>query len=200
MQHILSCASPGAHPSASSYNMRNDLDKARLRIHITATVNHSPSSAAAMNKEKPDTSANPAESPSPAENGRDDTKSFPDRITDGQFSIKITEDMTLRNLLRSGLVEAQGKEQNLIPLYVSWPHWLKDGIICMYASDFQRVLDDAIKDMALTVKEVFAAEPQGKSADQPVGEHIPGDVQPASDAPGAENPGREDSAELPADE
>jgi len=39
----------------------------------------------------------------------------------------------------------------------------------MYAKDFQRIIDDAMKDMALTVKEVFAENPPEESTDPTAG-------------------------------
>ena len=68
--------------------------------------------------------------PSPPKSS-DESRAFPELFKDSQFSIKTSEEMVLRNLLRSGLVEAQGKDRNLIPLFVSWPHWLEDGIVCI---------------------------------------------------------------------
>jgi len=72
----------------------------------------------------------------------------PDTLSDGRFTIKLSEDMTLRNLLRSGLVEAQGKNREQIPLFVSWPNWLEDGIVCLYARDLHRVLQDTVGESA----------------------------------------------------
>lgn len=72
---------------------------------------------------------------------------------DDIFSIHISESMGLRNQLRAGLVEAQGKETDKIPMFVSWPEWLDDGIICMYVSDFQGVLRNAVRDTVLTLCE-----------------------------------------------
>ena len=72
---------------------------------------------------------------------------------DDIFSIHISESMELRNQLRAGLVEAQGKDTVKIPMFVSWPEWLNDGIICMYVSDFQGVLRDAVHDAVLTLCE-----------------------------------------------
>jgi len=72
---------------------------------------------------------------------------------DDIFSIHISESMELRNQLRAGLVEAQGKDTGKIPMFVSWPEWLNDGIICMYVSDFQGVLRDAVHDAVLTLCE-----------------------------------------------
>jgi len=35
----------------------------------------------------------------------------------------------------SGLVESQGRNSDKIPIFVSWPSWLEDGIVCIYAAD-----------------------------------------------------------------
>jgi hypothetical protein len=88
-------------------------------------------------------------------------------MQDGHFSLKISEEMVLRNLLRSGLVEAQGKDGNHIPLFVSWPHWLEDGIVCMYVKDFQRIIDDAVKEMAMVIENEFSNEGPGQIKSTP---------------------------------
>lgn len=93
--------------------------------------------------------------PSPP-NSSGESRAFPETFKDSQFSIKISEDMVLRNLLRTGLVEAQGKDGDLIPLYVSWPHWLEDGIVCMYVKDFHKVIYDAVKEMAMVLENEFS--------------------------------------------
>ena len=80
----------------------------------------------------------------------EDSQKIPE---DDIFSIHISEIMELRNQLRSGLVEAQGKDTGKIPMFVSWPEWLDDGIICMYVSDFQSVLRNAVRDTVLTLCE-----------------------------------------------
>jgi len=69
---------------------------------------------------------------------------------DDTFAIKITESMEIRNALRRGLFEAQGKESDKIPLYVSWPSWLEDGIVCLYASDLNNLLLKAVRDSAIS--------------------------------------------------
>jgi hypothetical protein len=68
--------------------------------------------------------------------------------TDDRFAVKVTDNMELRNALRAGLVEAQGKDADKIPLFVSWPEWLADGIDCLYASDLHQLLRDAVNDTA----------------------------------------------------
>ena len=93
----------------------------------------------------------------------DDSRNIPEdasyEITsDGIFTINISEDMKLRNALRSGLVEAQGKDTDKIPMYVSWPHWLEDGIVCLFAKDFHQVLHKAVQDTAVTVGKNFEVE------------------------------------------
>ena len=75
--------------------------------------------------------------------------------SDGIFAIKVSEDMKLRNIIRSGLVEAQGKDTDKIPMYVSWPHWLEDGIVCLFAKDFHQVLHKAVQDTAITLGKTF---------------------------------------------
>jgi hypothetical protein len=67
---------------------------------------------------------------------------------DDRFAVKISESMELRNLLRSGLVEAQGREPEKIPLFVSWPEWLKDGIVCMYSRDLHELLLRTVRETA----------------------------------------------------
>jgi len=98
-----------------------------------------------------------------SQNSHDDSQNIPEdafhEITsDGIFTIKISEDMKLRNTLRSGLVEAQGKDTDKIPMYVSWPHWLEDGIVCLFARDFQQVLHKAVQDTAITLGKTFEVE------------------------------------------
>ena len=80
-------------------------------------------------------------------------KQTTDILDDGIFTMKISEDMSLRNTLRTGLVEAQGRDTEKIPMYVSWPHWLDDGIVCLYAKDFHTVLRDTIHTTASSVCE-----------------------------------------------
>ena len=92
-------------------------------------------------------------------NNDGETDSMPLSCSDGLFTMKISEDMDLRNLLRAGLVEAQGKNRDLIPMLVSWPHWLEDGIVCLFAKDLHRILHDAVQAAALD----FAAAFQIKS-------------------------------------
>lgn len=67
------------------------------------------------------------------------------------FVMHISENMELRNSLRSGLVQAQNRDNGKIPLFVSWPQWLDDGIVCMYARDFRNVMMTAIREAALAV-------------------------------------------------
>ena len=59
--------------------------------------------------------------------------------------------MVLRNMLRTGLVTTQEKDTDKIPLFVSWPEWLEDGIVCLYARDFYTVLSSAIRDTATAI-------------------------------------------------
>lgn len=76
---------------------------------------------------------------------------FTEISTDGIFSIKVSEDMRIRNILRNGLVEAQGKNGEKIPMFVSWPHWLDDGIVCLFARDLHAVLADTVHNTVLTI-------------------------------------------------
>lgn len=75
-------------------------------------------------------------------------KKIPD---DPMFVIQVSENMELRNSLRSGLVQAQNRDNGKIPLFVSWPQWLDDGIVCMYARDFRNVMMTAIREAALSL-------------------------------------------------
>jgi hypothetical protein len=72
-------------------------------------------------------------------------------LSDGIFSMKISEEMGIRNILRSGLVEAQGKNAEKIPMFVSWPNWLDDGIVCLFARDFHSILADTIRNTVVTI-------------------------------------------------
>ena len=86
-------------------------------------------------------------------------KKFPkDIVSDGIFSIKVSEDMALRNTLRSGMVEAQGKNTDKMPMLVSWPHWLEDGIVCMFAKDFHHILHQAVRETAQKLGDIFEIE------------------------------------------
>jgi len=80
---------------------------------------------------------------------------IPESSTDGIFSIKVSEDMGIRNFLRSGLVEAQGKDTDKIPLFVSWPNWLDDGIVCMFARDLHALLAETVKTTAINLNREF---------------------------------------------
>ncbi len=71
--------------------------------------------------------------------------------TDDRFAVKVTDSMELRNILRVGLVEAQGRDTDKIPLFVSWPEWLEDGIVCLYARDLHQLLREAVQDTARTL-------------------------------------------------
>ena len=83
---------------------------------------------------------------------------FDDITGDNVFTIKVSEEMTLRNTLRSGLVDAQGKDTDKIPLYVSWPNWLEDGIVCLFAKDFHTVLQKAVKDAVMSLNDILKVE------------------------------------------
>jgi len=94
------------------------------------------------------------------------------------FSIKISDSMEIRNSLRSGLFEAQGKDSNKIPLFVSWPSWLEDGIVCIYAKDLHALLTKAVRDTAssfgklidqsgeISTDEIFTGEPEKSAIDK----------------------------------
>ena len=84
---------------------------------------------------------------------------------DELFSISITGNMELRNFLRAGLVEAQEKDRNKTPLLVSWPEWLEDGIVCLYARDFRDMLDRAVHETAKTLMMELDA-PDGEKAEE----------------------------------
>ncbi len=74
---------------------------------------------------------------------------------DDSFTIETSHNMELRNALRTGLVTAQGKDTDKIPLFVSWPEWLEDGIVCIYARDFKHVISSAICDTAVSINAVI---------------------------------------------
>ena len=74
---------------------------------------------------------------------------------DNNFTYNISNSMELRNTLRSGLVEAQGRETEKIPLLVSWPEWLEDGIVCLYVRDFHRMLKKAVSETAMSLVKVI---------------------------------------------
>ena len=75
-----------------------------------------------------------------------DSRKIPD---DDIFAIHVTSNMEIRNILRTGLVQAQSSNTDKIPVFVSWPEWLEDGIVSLYASDFYNVLGNAIRDTAV---------------------------------------------------
>ena len=73
------------------------------------------------------------------------------KFTNALFSIMVSEDMELRNQLRSGLIEAQDLDSSKMPLYVSWPSWLKDGVVCMYVSDLHTLLKETVRDAVAAI-------------------------------------------------
>ena len=79
--------------------------------------------------------------------------------TDDRFAVKVTDNMEIRNLLRSGLVEALGRDSDKIPLFVSWPEWLDDGIVCLYARDLKQLLQETVRETAGTLR-TFIEEPE----------------------------------------
>ncbi|MBN1290227.1 MAG: hypothetical protein JXB48_00175 [Candidatus Latescibacteria bacterium] len=84
-----------------------------------------------------------------------DKKSQSKETHDTIFAVKITESMEIRNILRSGLFEAQGAHPEKIPLYVSWPSWLEDGIVCIFARDLKNLLRKAVRDAAVSFAEII---------------------------------------------
>ena len=86
------------------------------------------------------------------------------------FVINVSESMELRNRLRSGLVDAQNKDSGKIPMLVSWPKWLDDGIVCMYARDFRGVLNDAIRQTAAVLGTVSSGDENEVAAEANNGE------------------------------
>ena len=70
---------------------------------------------------------------------------------DDTYTTHVSDSMELRNQLRSGLVIAQQKDTAKVPLYVSWPAWLDDGILCLYVKDFKEIVSNAIQDAARAV-------------------------------------------------
>jgi len=127
---------------------------------------------------------------------------------DENFTIHISDNMELRNKLRSGLVKAQQKDTDKIPLLVSWPEWLEDGIICIYARDFRTILRKAVRDTALSF-ERGGAGPEGsetvKSVDEPEEFRAlsPGDLErieiPAGTAENTVEEGEKGDEEHPVD-
>ncbi|MCE5252149.1 hypothetical protein LLG96_18260 [bacterium] len=87
--------------------------------------------------------------------------------TNDMFTITVSENMEIRNILRSGLVEAQGHEPDKIPLFVSWPSWLEDGIVCIYASDLHELLGRAVRDTASSFKGIVDTGDDELSAEKP---------------------------------
>ena len=83
---------------------------------------------------------------------------FDDIKGDGLFAIKVSEDMALRNILRSGLVEALGKDTDKIPMFVSWPGWLDDGIVCLFAKDLHAVIHKVVMDTVLSLNYILKVE------------------------------------------
>ncbi|MFC1538204.1 hypothetical protein ACFL6H_02170 [Candidatus Latescibacterota bacterium] len=97
--------------------------------------------------------------PIPREDSPDDRKNKqPESLSNEIFTIKISEEMSIRNALRTGLVEAQGKDTGKMPMFVSWPGWLDDGIVCMYARDLHELLNKAVKDSAISFGKTFEIE------------------------------------------
>lgn len=89
----------------------------------------------------------------------------PETLSDGIFTIKISEDMALRNALRSGLVEAQGSDTDKIPMYVSWPHWLEDGIVCLFSRDLHYLLNKTVQDAVISFEKTFEIGVESSASD-----------------------------------
>jgi len=83
---------------------------------------------------------------------------YPPIPLDERFAVKISESMELRNQLRSGLVDAQGRKPDKIPLFVSWPEWLEDGIVCLYARDLHELLRNTARETAQALFEYIDRE------------------------------------------
>jgi len=95
-------------------------------------------------------------------NSQNNSQKIPD---DESFTIEISNDMEIRNMLRTGLVTAQGKDTDKIPLFVSWPEWLEDGIVCLYARDFYNVLSSAIRDTAVAISTIIETSGEAEHPD-----------------------------------
>ena len=87
-----------------------------------------------------------------------------------QFSIKVSESMEIRNTLRSGLFDAQGKNSDTIPLFISWPSWLEDGIVCMYAKDLHSLIRKTIHDTASSFSSLIDQSESVSLDEKPAGE------------------------------
>ena len=70
------------------------------------------------------------------------------------ITIHISDSMKLRNQLRSGLLEAQRQDTGKMPVLVSWPPWLEDGIVCMFAGDFMEIIHRAIRETTLNIGDI----------------------------------------------
>jgi len=80
-----------------------------------------------------------------------------DVFKDDTFAIHVSKNMEIRNALRSGILEASRQDNGKIPLFVSWPEWLDDGIVCMYAKDFREFLSSCTKKTAEELGTAVAA-------------------------------------------
>ena len=107
-----------------------------------------------------------------AENSIKSDSDFSEISTDGIFSIKVTEDMGIRNILRSGLVEAQGKDGDKVPMFVSWPHWLDDGIVCLFARDLHSILADTVRNIVITINKDLETTEIGESINDQLPETV----------------------------
>jgi len=72
--------------------------------------------------------------------------------TDTTFTYFYSNSMETRNLLRTMLVKAQGGDNEKIPVFVSWPEWLDDGIVCLYARDLLQILASTVRETASGIR------------------------------------------------
>ena len=141
------------------------------------------------------------------------------------LAINITESMNLRNQLRTGLLKAQQQDTGKIPVLVSWPPWLEDGIVCMFAGDFMEIIHRAVRETAIDVggidpstldpalmeplrrsvmTEARSGPPEAAPAPSTPGEHEETEPEvspePLPDVPGEEPAARKRTAQSLADE
>ena len=89
---------------------------------------------------------------------------------DDMFTVNYSDSMEIRNILRSKLVQAQGHETEKIPLFVSWPGWLEDGIVCLYASDLREILRNAVRETAHAMLGALDNPAEGDAGNRPASE------------------------------
>ena len=81
---------------------------------------------------------------------------------DERFVIHVSDSMEIRNALRSGLINAQEKDQEKIPLFMSWPEWLEDGIVSLYAKDFRDILLNAVREAGSSMIDIIEKEKKNR--------------------------------------